>query len=46
MYPLYLTYSPLQISTLVGAAWTDLRPDRLTPTSKLLVANGLAREPV
>ena len=44
--PLYLTDSPLQISTFLGADWTASRPDRLTPTTKPLVANGQAREPV
>ena len=46
MYPLYLTDSPLLIATLAGAELTASRPVRLTPTIKLLVANGQAREPV
>ena len=40
-YPLYLTDSPLNISTFVGAERTASHPDRLTA-----VANGQAREPV
>jgi len=46
IYPLYLTDSPLLISSLLGAEWTATHPDRLAPTTKLLAANGLAREPV
>jgi hypothetical protein len=43
---LYITASPIQITILAGDDWTVSITDRITPTNKLMVPNGLAREPV